>query len=646
MSKNKSSIIEAAAKEAEAVRNLAIRRVQERVLENIAPKIERSVLDALANPSSSSAALEAVAAKMVKEAEVSFGEPETAKVNFSIEPGGEVDVHIPANQEVAGSDADILIGPDEPSTFDEPAPMDDFGFGDEEGEDLFGDPAPVEDEAAEEAADDLEDLFGEEEAEDEAADAAAEEEAEEEVLGDSLNRNLSKAQMAEAVLRTNARRARVIREWVDYVDNKRELGRAYLAARALGQKIAEDAKRLGVDPMKDKKLKAVYVGTVKEVNTLLESIKERKQALTQIGGQMRKRRTLKEEEMLDADLGLGLDDMDLGDDMADEMEMPEAPEAPADPADAVERLADAADALEDLVDRLEDDIEALLGDLDEEGEEEDEEDEEEEEKPEPVEESMNRERVIEARRRAEARRVLEARRERAARLVEARRRKELEDARRRKALAEAIRRRRARRFESEAADTAVETIGGEFDSTDLGDAHLDHDLEPEDQLTPAYRSMHADAVSDVRPTPAGTYEARLRRELAASKLREAKLRVAAQIAANEKLSTAKKRQIVEAVDRAKSIAEVKATYRAARVALAEAFAAPARKPAAAPAPEVNEEARRAEIVAEARRRLARRRAAAKLQEARERRSLNEGVGRVRDTSTTSDAWARIAFKKN
>jgi len=619
MSKNKSNIIEAATKEAEAVRNLAVRRVQEKVLESIAPKIERSVLDALANPSSSVSALEAVAAKMVKE----------ASVNFDLDPNAQINVHIPDDQSVSDSTADVVVSPEEPGMLDT----------DPSKDSLFGDSSevePLEDEGDE----DIDSLFGDETEEETVEEEPAEEEPteeetveeepaeeggeEEEFLSDSQKRSLNRVAMAEAVLRTNAKRARIIREWVDYVDNKKELGRAYLAAQSLGMKISEDAKRLGVDPMKHASLKEVYVGTVKEVNALLESIKLRKKTLTENGGRAMRKRFLKEEEM-DSDLDLGFDDLDA------DLVPAEAPASPAEPKDVVGRLAGAAEELEDLVDRLEDEIEALLGDDEEE---EVEEVEEEEETEEPLEEKKY---MSESRNRLSAREVV-IRRHRAA-LVEARRRKEVVEARRRRALAEAIRRRRARRFESEAADTAVDTLGGEFDSTDLGDAVVDHDLEPADQLTPPRRKAAGDHVSDVRPTPAGTYEARLRKQLAEAKLREAKLKVAARIAANEKISTAKKRQIVEAVDRAKTIDEVKATYRAARVALAEAFEAPAARKETPSA-----DSRRAEIVAEARRRLARRRAAAKLQEARSRRSsLNESRT---EKDTTADAWARIAFKKN
>jgi hypothetical protein len=592
--KDRAKVIEAAAREAEAVRRLATRNVQESILRELSPKIERSVLEALRKPTSTTA-LEVISAKMVAE----------ATITFDLDPESEMNVHIPDDQAVSGTDADVVFGtPDDGLMGGEAFDLggDDFDvFGEEEEEDASAD-----------------DLVGEEPAEEEEEEEEEEEGEEAEALfGESIRRSV-----AEGTFRAHALRARGLKTKLAEAKSRDEVKHIFKQCTQLGGRITEDAKRVKFDLTSDARSRGIYETAVRNVYELFQEIGKRKLTLKETkGGTMKGRnfrKSLREQEELEL--------LDFDDETSD-LDVP---------ADTGSFLKGVAEELEGIAEE----IEALL-DEDETGE-------EELEEAEPAEEVLEeaRRRVQEARRRRASRpaaRVQEARRPvaRPSALLEARKR-QLADERRQRALLEAVRReRRSRRYEgAEEARTA-----GEYHE----DGSVEHDFIEADELEHE-TDRHLGSLEGSRPTPTPSYkpaptgdlvrEARLRQALVKSKLTEGKLLLAAKITALEGVPRARKIAIVEAIDRAQNIGELKAAAKAIRASLSESG-----RKAPVARETVNEAARRAEIVKEARRRLSERRAAERLMEARRARReggrLNETRG-VIESSTDTGTWERIA----
>lgn len=663
MPNNKSTIIENAVKEADAVKKLAERKVQDAILEKLAPKIEAGVINALRNGGKSTQ-LEAVANKMIAEAEV----------KFTLDPDSRMNVHIPDDQSIEDTSADVVFGsPDAAASPEEDL---DTLFGDSDMEEEPSEDLGMEDDFEEDEGGDAEDLFADfdspddegevEEAEAEAEAGEAEvEDVEEELAGlfDGLNRNKksSKRRQFETHCRVLSKKAALITRLAESGKlSKSELENAVHSYESLLEGFTNLILNGRKKGLIEESNKSTILVTNKSLVTLYESIEK---AISKAGNYVTEDvgkvvDTLEDalsdlmdaaEEALDdvKDAVKDMDDTAEPTEVADDVEVDDADDSESDVLDPLEDISMSADAEfdevwaatggeeeafdvpaeEDLVgdEMSTEEVDADDVDTDELGD-----DEEIDAEPdETVEDDTSYELELEEaffnemyNKSLGGRKVSKATDKKRQELIESKRRELLRKKRVEEARKEGLRRRlRAKllegREEAEAAGAAVGATRGGYGTGEIMDDYMDLDDSDMNE-----NETHPDPV---KSRPRRQDEAAiLRRKLAESRLNETKARLAAMILANEALGMDKKRAAVKALDAAETINEAKAAFRTFKLALSESFVPK------------NEDSKE----------TARKRALKRLEEARQRRLDRDSADGPAHTMTTapptSELWERLA----
>jgi len=565
---SKSRIIKSAVEEAASVKALATEKATREVMQKIAPKIERSVLEALHNKRG----LDDVVSRMVKEAEV----------NFHLDPNAKMNVHIPDDQSATDLTADVAVSPDQEIM--------DFSGDDEEEFDfsLEGEESEEEEPEEEEEVDseedeidfdldvDVEGLLDEEEETEE-----EEEDEETGVVADSVKR-IGKKGTAYLVAENYLKRAKFLSRISEQVSDRRECFNVLSSAEGISEGVIKDLKQTGYEFYNDKEIKKTLNETKNYIKLSVSNIEAKSDKLLNENKEKEMRLTknklneLKikftpetEEERMAL---MGASDVEVEDLVLDEL----ADHALGPHEDEMEYGGEEDFDLESASERIDSEMESLdvgVEDEDCDPEEEDCEDEDEDEDCDPEEdEDCDDEEPVPAKenkttprgnKMSESRKEILERRIRAARaqkLAEARQAKQLSSLSNQE-IARELRRRRALLEAKAEHETAARSIGGTKGPEAFAD---DLDLNANDD--PGVVETRRDKMKLPRKPLEEALKERVR--VLEAKLKEAevdkqKLLFACRVLKEETLTAEQKRTAVYALDSATSIAEAKLAYKTA-----------------------------------------------------------------------------------